>query len=117
MEEGVDQERETWALPGVAVSVWGGVEVVALIVSVTEKDWGELEALGSDMVAVVLVAPTAMPAGFTMKETLVLAPPASELDAGLNVSQGLVLVADQLRVLLAGPVFVMTTGWDDVAVP
>jgi hypothetical protein len=92
------------------------VDVVALIVSVTGRVCGELDALGSDMVAVVLVAPRARPVGFTMKLTVVLAPPASELEAGLKVSQGWVLVADQLSVLLAGPAFVTTTGRDDVAV-
>ena len=51
-----------------------------------------------------------------MKETVVLVLPASELDAGLNVSHDCVLDADQLRVLLAGPVFATTTDWDDVAV-
>ena len=88
---------------------------VLLIVSVTGIVCGELEAFGSDMVATVLVAPTGMPAGFTMKETLVLAAPATELDAGLKVSHAWDELADQLSVLLAGPVFVMTTGCDEVA--
>jgi hypothetical protein len=46
----------------------------------------------------------------------VLAPPASELDAGLNVSHGWVLIADQLRVVLAVPVFFTTTDCEEVAV-
>jgi hypothetical protein len=54
-------------------------------------------------------------AGFTMKATLVLAPPASEPDAGLNVSHGCVLDADQLRAVLVAPVFCTARDCDEVA--
>ena len=80
-----------------------------LIVSETGIVCGELEADGSEIVAVALYAPRAKPAGFTMKEMVVLAPPARELDAGLNVSHVWVLDADHLRVVPAPPVFFTTT--------
>ena len=50
-----------------------------------------------------------------MKATLVLAPPASEPDAGLNVSHGCVLDADQLRAVLVAPVFCTARDCDEVA--
>ena len=46
----------------------------------------------------------------------VLAPPASELDAGENVSHAWVLVADQLRLVPAPPAFFTTTDCEEVAV-
>jgi len=93
------------------------VEIPAEVITrLTPSACGELEALGSAMVAVALYVPRANVAGFTMNATLVLAPPLSELDAGLNVSHDWVLVADQLSVVLAIPAFVITTGWEEVAV-
>jgi hypothetical protein len=59
---------------------------VALIVKDTGRLWGEPVAPDAEIVAVALYVPRASVAGFTMKETVVLAPPARELDAGLNVS-------------------------------
>jgi hypothetical protein len=78
---------------------------------------GELDAAGSAIVAVAVYVPTARPTGFAMNETELLAPPASEPDAGENVSQDWVLVADQLR--LEAPEaaeFFTTTAWFDVDV-
>lgn len=51
-----------------------------------------------------------------MNATLVLAPPAREPDAGLNVSHDWVLDADQLRVVLVAPMFCTRSDCDDVAV-
>src|ERR1022692_1210931 len=51
-----------------------------------------------------------------MNATLVLAPPARELDAGLKVSHGCVLDADQLRVALVVPPLVIMTDCDEVDV-
>ena len=89
---------------------------VPLMVSETGIVCGELEADGSEIVAVALYVPRANVAGFTMKETVVLAPPARELEAGLNVSHVWVLVADQLRVVPAPAVFFTTTVCVEVAV-
>ena len=89
---------------------------VLLIVSVTRIVCGELEAAGSLIVAVALYVPRANEEGFTMKETLEVAFPASEPDTGLNASHGCVLDADQLRVVLVAPAFVTTTDWEEVAV-
>jgi hypothetical protein len=41
-------------------------------------------------------------------------PPAREPEEGLKVSQGWVLVADQLRVVNAVPLFVITRDWDEI---
>ena len=51
-----------------------------------------------------------------MKETVVLAPPASELAAGVKVSHAWVEVTDQLSVLEATPGFAITTDWEMGAV-
>ena len=45
-----------------------------------------------------------------------LAPPARELDAGLNVSHDCVLDADQLSVVDDAPPFITLTSWLEVAV-
>ena len=89
---------------------------VLLIVRVTGIVCGELEAAGSLIVAVAFQVPRARVAGFMMKETVVLAPPVIELEDLLNISQGCVLDADQLRVVKAVPLFVMTMDCDEVAV-
>jgi hypothetical protein len=60
---------------------------VALMTRLTERVCGELEAAGSAIVAVAFQVPRASVAGFTIKATDVLAPPASELEDLLNVSQ------------------------------
>ena len=45
------------------------------------------------------------------------APPAREPKEGAKVSQGCELVADQLRVVNAVPVFVIAVLWEEVAMP
>jgi hypothetical protein len=60
--------------------------------------------------------PIERPVGFAIKDTDVLAFDARELDAGEKVSHDWVELADQASVLDAGPVFVTTTGCDEVAV-
>jgi hypothetical protein len=90
---------------------------VVLTVSVTGIVCGELEAAGSLIVAVALYVPRARVAGFTTKDTLVVALPTREPDIGLNVSHdGCVLDADQLRVVPAPPMFFTTTDCVEVAV-
>lgn len=89
---------------------------VLLIVSVTGIVCGELEALGSLIVAVALYVPRARVAGFTINETLVVALPESDPDVRENVSHVWVLDADQLRVVLVAPAFLTTTDCDEVAV-
>ena len=108
------------AVPEMIVPSTGEVMVadtpVLLIVSVTGIVCGELEAAGSEIVAVALYVPRASVAGFTINETLVVALPAREPDVGENVSHVWVLDADQLRVVLVAPAFVMTTDCVEVAV-
>jgi hypothetical protein len=60
--------------------------------------------------------PRARVAGFTIKATLVVAPPEREPDAELKVSHVWVLEADQLRVVLVAPPFCTMTDCDEVAV-
>jgi hypothetical protein len=51
-----------------------------------------------------------------MMDMLDDAPPAREPEEGRKVSQGWVLVADQLRVVLVAPAFLTTTDCVEVAV-
>ena len=68
----------------------GEVIVTNMPVAVTESEIGitrgELEALGSDIVAVALYVPIFKPAGFTIKSTDVEALEPRDPDVGLNVS-------------------------------
>lgn len=90
-------------------------ETPLLTTRVIVSVFGEPDAFGSEMVVVAICVPTATPVGFTISASDELAPLASEPDEVLNVSHDCVLVADQLSVVLAAPLFVIVMDCEEVA--